>query len=247
MKKEMLKSRKGYEIPCLHTLTGDERKAVLIAHGFGSSKESPTAAMLAEALPQEGIGTLAFDFPAHGDSPVDGLKLTMGNCLDDLAAAEARIRELAPDAEIGYFGSSFGAYTVLNYLAERQPAGKKAFLRSAAVEMPKLFHHKTEDEQRQLEEKGYVMLDQDYLRPLKLTQAFFDDLDAHDVFQLYRTGLAELAMVHGSEDETASPEAARRFAKEFGARLVMIPGGDHRLSHPGMPEEVLRLAAAFFK
>ncbi len=32
-------------------------------------------------------------------------------------------------------------------------------------------------------------------------------------------------MIHGDEDQTASPEAARRFAQTFGARLIQVPGG----------------------
>ena len=43
-------------------------------------------------------------------------------------------------------------------------------------------------------------------------------------------------MIHGDEDQTASPEAARRFAQTFGARLIQVPGGDHSLSGPGMPQ-----------
>ena len=41
MKTEMISSKNDYLIPCSHTLTGNEQKAVIIAHGFGSSKESP--------------------------------------------------------------------------------------------------------------------------------------------------------------------------------------------------------------
>ena len=247
MKTERIKSKHDYQIPCLHTLTGKERQVAIIAHGFGSSKESPTALMLAEELPKKGVGTLAFDFPAHGQSPVDGTELTLAHCLDDLAAAEQRARELADHAEISYFGSSFGAYIVLLYLSLRPHQGKKAFLRSAAVEMPKLLRPSTEEEKQALKEHGFIMADRDYLRPLKLTKAFFGELDAHDVFSVYRAGLAQLAMVHGSNDETASPEAAIRFAQKFHAELTLIPGGDHRLSQPGMPEKVLELAEEFFE
>ncbi len=243
---EAIQGKNGYNIPVRHTLTGTERTVVLISHGFGSSKESPTVQMLAAALPPLGLGTLAFDFPAHGDSPVDGDMLSVGHCLDDLSAAEARARALCPGAEIVYFASSFGAYLNLIYLATRPHAGDKAFLRSAAVEMPLLFRQRTPEEQAPLAARGYEMLDLGYARPIKVTQAFVDDLDAHDVFRLYRAGAARVAMVHGDRDETAPVEAAVRFADRFGAALTIIPGGDHRLSIPGAPERVLALAAAFF-
>lgn len=115
-----------------------ERKVVLMAHGFGSEKQGHTPLYMTKGLKQAGFGVYGFDFPAHGDSPLDGNQLTMENCVDSYAAAEARVLELAPGAEIFYFGSSFGAYTTLLYLATRPHQGQKAYLRSAAIDMPQL-------------------------------------------------------------------------------------------------------------
>lgn len=249
MVKTTVTGTKGYDIPCLHTLTGGEKRAVLIMHGFGSSKESPTARMLAEDFPQAGIGTLAFDFPAHGESPADGERLTLTNCLADMKAAEEEIRRLAPEAEIGYFGSSFGAYMTLLYLASGKAGGRRAFLRSSAVEMPKILREWASEERELLEQQGYLMADEDYVRPLKLMREFFDELDANDLFEIYEAGSrkgAELCMIHGRADETASFEAAARFARLSGAAFTAVEGGDHRLSLPGMPEQVSRLAMRFF-
>ena len=96
MTQELLSGLNGYDIPCRHTIQGGESMVCLITHGFGSSKDSPTAQLLAGELPRHGIGTLALDLPAHGDSPVDGDALSIRHCLDDLARAEARALELAP-------------------------------------------------------------------------------------------------------------------------------------------------------
>ena len=68
----------------------------------------------------------------------------------------------------------------------------------------------------------------------------------HIFFQLYRSGEEQVCMTHGDEDQTASPEAARRFAQTFGARLIQVPGGDHSLSGPGMPQLVVREALEFY-
>lgn len=244
-----IKGTNGYEIPCIHTLTGAEKKAVLIIHGFGSSKESPTAQMLAERFPQKGIGTLAMDLPAHGESPVDGERLTLANCLADMKAAEQELKRLAPEADIFYFGSSFGAYLTLLYLASGKAGGRKAFLRSSAVEMPKILRKRASENRELLEKQGCLTVDENYVRPLKLMRGFFDELDANDVFERYKAGgadSAELYMVHGSLDETASFEAAKDFAGLAGAQFTVLEGGDHRLSLPGMPEQVTELAAGFF-
>lgn len=248
MKKETICGLNGYHIPCVNNLRGDERTAVIISHGFGSSKESPTAQAISAALSEHGIGTYSFDFPAHGDSPVTGDLLRIANCLNDLAAVEAHVHKLRPAAEIAYFSSSFGAYINLIYLATRPHLGKKSFLRCAAVDMPGLFRNGTSPEQyAQLREQGYIILDLNYLHPLKITREFYDDLGDHDLFQLCRPDMAELAMVHGDVDETAPVEAARRFAERFGAGLTEIHGADHRIMNPGEKEQVIDCAVQFFK
>lgn len=73
---------------------------------------------------------------------------------------------------------SFGAYIALIYLATRDYAGRKAFLRCAAVDMPGLFRRAILPEQyAQFKAQGFFMLDMEgYVRPLKITQGFLDDL-----------------------------------------------------------------------
>ena len=52
-------------------------------------------------------------------------------------------------------------------------------------------------------------------------------------------------MIHGDNDQVAPYEAAQRFAVLSGAQLIIVPGGDHRLSIPGAPELVLKSAVDF--
>lgn len=248
MKKELIAGRNGYDIPCLNNTTGREKLAVIVLHGFGSSKSGSTGKTMAAALLRHGIGTYSFDFPAHGDSPVGGEMLRVGNCLNDLAAVEAHVRGLMPKARIAYFSSSFGAYINLIYLVAREHEGRKSFLRCAAVDMPGLFRRSTTPEQvALLAAQGFFMLDMEgYVRPLKITREFFDDLDAHDVFRLCRPGMAEIAMIHGTADEVASIDGARRFSKQFGAALTEVEGADHSFLITGGTERVVDAAVKFF-
>lgn len=251
MKKETILSKNNYNISCLNGICGSEKIVVIISHGFGSSKESPTALAMAEALTSRGIGAFAYDFPGHGESPVGGEMLRIENCLDDLAAVEEHVSRLAPEAEIMYFSSSFGAYINLIYLAKRPHKGRKSFLRAAAVNMPGIFRDgETPELKKQLNEQGYFILDEDCVRPLKITKGFCDDLEAHDVFSLYKPGLikseVKIAMIHGDADESASFEDARQFAIQAGASLTIVEGGSHRLMGPGQMELVLETAIKFF-
>ncbi len=247
MKTEMIQGRNGYGIPCINHITGDENLTVIVSHGLGSSKESPTAQAVAAAMTEHGIGTYGFDFPAHGESPADGDQFRIENCISDLAEVEAHVRNLNPKAEIAYFSSSFGAYINLIFLAAREHAGRKSFLRCAAVDMPGIVRRGITTEQHaQLDEQGYFMLDQGYVRPLKITRDFLDDLDRHDVFKFYRPRIADISMIHGTADETAPIDDVRHFAKQAGAALIEVDGADHRFLVPGGTAQVIHSAVMFY-
>jgi len=238
------------KVPHLYNINGKDKLVCVVVHGFGGSKDSFTAQMLLKELPARGIGVMAFDLPAHGENDVDGGSLLLANCLSDLADVESRARALAPGAEIVYFGSSFGAYITLVYLAKKKKGKYRAFLRAAAVSMPRLSVSLMRAEQlTSLSKTGEIILKADeygYIRDLKLSQEFFDELKAHDVFDMWHEGLAELHMVHGEADETVPFGDAKKFADKFNVPLTAVPNGDHRLSIPGAPEQVLKLAAEFF-
>ncbi len=61
-----------------------------------------------------------------------------------------------------------------------------------------------------------------------------------------KTEIAEIAMIHGDADESASFEDAKRFAEQIGAKLTVVEGGKHRLMGPGQMELVLETAIEFF-
>ena len=246
MKIEWIPGRNGYDIPARAVWAG-EAQAVIVCHGFGSSKASPMVEALMQTLPQYGITVAAFDFPAHGDSPVDGACLRVPYCIDDLETVEEWVRKILPKAKVGYFGSSFGAYITLLRLARDPVEGAKAFLRSAAVTMPKLANNWLDQRAKgSLSEHGYFVPDYDYVREMRILPPFLLDLAEHDVFTRYQKGLAELAMVHGAKDSVAPPEDARRFAVQFGADLLLLPNGEHPLMGEGELEQVLQKTVEFF-
>lgn len=236
--------KREYEIPYIENLRGDEKQVVIIAHGFGSSMQSPTAQMVLNELPNVGVGTIAFDFPAHGASGVDGDLLSVANCMADLGAIEEYVRSKCPNAKVSYFGSSFGAYITLQYLSKHPEKDGKAFLRSAAVNMHVIFDNPTEAESFAMAQQGHLIIN--YGTPLKLTSKFVEDLKEHDLFEIYRPGASKIMMIHGDEDETIDYDKALSFAKKFDIPLITVEGGDHRLSAEGMPEDVVRKAIDFY-
>ena len=226
MQQEWVVSRHGYRIACRNNWDGQNQVAI-VCHGFGSSKNSPMVQALDQTLPAHGIGVYSFDFPAHGESPVGEEGLRVPFCIDDLAEVEAHLLARNPQAEISYFASSFGAYITLLYLAQHPHRQRKAFLRSAAVTMPALAAGwlLNQRAQEDLARQGYFVPQYDYVREMRITPAFLDDLAEYNLFTRYRQGSAQVAMVHGGQDQVAPVKAAQRFATRFGAQLTILPQG----------------------
>lgn len=245
MQTERLNSKHGYEIPTQAIWSGEER-VVIACHGFGSSKASPMIQALNQALPSKGCGVVSFDFPAHGESPVWQEGLRVPYCIDDLAVVEDYVRAQRPQAKIGYFGSSFGAYITLLYLSQAAVHGERAFLRSAAVDMPALVDTWVDQKAREdMARQGYFVPDYDYVREMRVTPAFLQDLEAYNVFERYKAGTAALSMVHGGQDSVAPYQAAQTFAAASGADFHTLPQGEHNLMGEGELEQVLAWSSGF--
>ncbi|MGI6736978.1 MAG: alpha/beta hydrolase [Anaerovoracaceae bacterium] len=245
MKTEWLPGKNGYEIPYWRRFTGAEAQVLIVSHGFGSSKQSPTAGMLLEGMPQHGIGVIAYDFPNHGESKAGPDGLLVENCIRDLASVEEFAAEQCPQAEILYFSSSFGGFINLQYLSFCSHRGTRSFLRSCAVNMPELFRDPTKEQVKELVRTGYATIEHE--PPLVVSREFVGDILDRDLMQLYRPGRTEVEMVHGAADETIDPQAAQAFAQHFSIPLTMVPGAGHRLMDKGQPEYVFDLALKMFQ
>ncbi|MDD6315811.1 MAG: alpha/beta fold hydrolase [Clostridia bacterium] len=241
-----LASEGGRQIPVEYRLPADARRVCIIAHGFASSKESATAQMMLDHLEKLGLGAFAFDFPCHGASSAPWQQLTVDACLADLRQVEAFARTRASEAEVCYFGSSFGAYITILHLCTDPGAGRRAFLRCAAVDMDHAFDHQAETIGCQLRQLGYALYDTGYGPQLRLSGAFFESLRGRSVFDLPLPPDARLEMIHGLSDDVVDPAAARAYAAAAGCRINLIPGADHRIATPEGIQTLLERTAYFF-
>ena len=212
-----------YLISCVREIPADPKGIVIAVHGFASSRECATYQMLLQRLPEAGFGMIGIELPGHGTAESSGEPLRIGGCLDSITAAEAYAFQNWSELPVYYFASSFGAYLTGIYISTRSHRGRKAFFRSAAVNMPSLFikENPTEEERRMLEDlekKGYFVTGEDLGKPMKVTREMYHDLEETDLFQIYQpvpAGSHKVAMVHGAEDTVIDPAAAVRFAEQF--------------------------------
>ena len=53
METKYIDSKHGYEIPYYIDIPTEAKRVIIISHGFGSSKDSPTAQMMLKGLPEQ--------------------------------------------------------------------------------------------------------------------------------------------------------------------------------------------------
>lgn len=256
MRKFALQKANGHSVACVEEIPADAKGITIAIHGFTSSKESPTVQLLLKRLPAAGIGVVGIDLPCHGVEQSYEEELRIEACKDSLAAAEKYVTDRFPDAEIYYFGSSFGAFVTALYISTRPHKGRKAFFRSAAVNMPSLFikDSLTEEDERlyeELREKGYFMQGFSLGRPVKVTQGFIDDLSQNNLSEIFdpdKYGPHKIAMAHGAEDPVIDPAAAAEFSRRFGIEETVFAGEGHSLCNdPQTPDRVVDLAIRLYQ
>ena len=246
----------GNIVSCLKEIPEDPKGVVIAVHGFSSSKECATYQLLLRRMPAAGYALIGIDLPGHGFEESLQETLRIEGCKNSIEAAERYAAELLPGLPVFYFASSFGAYLTGLYISTREHLGRKAFFRSAAVNMPSLFvkENPTEQDRKrmaELEEKGYFEANVETARPVRITREMYHDLETTDLFQIFdanRYGRNSVMMAHGADDRTIDPEAAKSFADQFHIPIHIFADEGHSLSdHPSTPDRVADLAIAFYK
>jgi predicted phosphoribosyltransferase/dienelactone hydrolase len=111
--------------------TPGPRPAVVFAHGWGSSKDSPRNRAVAEALRRLGFAAFLFDFTGHGESEGTREDSTPEQQVNDLAAALNALEgfEEVDRHRLGVIGASSGGAVAVRGAA-RDPRIRVLVLRS---------------------------------------------------------------------------------------------------------------------
>lgn len=80
----------------------------VLMHGFMSNKKANPLSSISEALSDEGIASIRFDFNAHGKSEGDFVKMTISNEISDALAVVDYVLSLPYVSSISFIGHSQG-------------------------------------------------------------------------------------------------------------------------------------------
>lgn len=240
-----VQGKNGYFIDVKTFIPNDCKNIVIACHGFGGDKESSAITLLANKIKDDKIGVITFDFPGHGKSEVEADKLTLDNCISDLEIVEEYARNEFPNAKIGIFSTSFGAYITLLKINRNGHKYDSIVLRAPAICMDEILKNAILTESiEKYKEKGYAILGYD--REMKVPYKYYEELLDNKLFDIYSVN-EEMLAIQGTKDDMAPIEDTIRFIAEKNtkANLIKIEGADHRMKKDGELDKAINFAREY--
>ena len=224
---------------------GAAKRCILGVHGFGASKDTQVLTALSEEMAIFGAATVSFDFPAHGENPLQSDALTLDNCVETLLYAAEFAHNRYQEVDFCIFASGFGAYVTLIALDRlQQRVGKvKLVLQTPNLRMADALLGMVRMDAQQLKEAGSVTLNAE--RKFSVSYTFYRQLREHVALTTYD---APMLLLHGELDEILPLDDMLSFRRiNSRCRLVVIPGADHQFLTPGAWDMVVDLTRDWFE
>ena len=248
MEKEILLSRGNLEIPCKHSEPddGEIRRLVLGVHGLGGSANDQIQSGIAEEMELFYAVTFRFDFPAHGESPLDSEHFTVSNCMESLLTVARYARAQYPEVEdLCIFATGFGAYITLICLEDLRAMPGRVKL---VVQTPSVRMHETLLAMKHISLPTLKAMERATFktaRPFDVTYSFYEDLRDNIALDSYPL---PMLILHGEEDVYLRMEDILHFRRiNERSKLVIIPGTSHRFLEDGAWDMVLDLTRDWFE
>ena len=247
MEKEFMLEKGGLSIPVKITESDYEiRRVVLGVHGIGGSAMDDIQTSLAEEMEFFSSVVYRFDFPAHGDSPLDDSFLSLKNCRKTLLAVAEHAKQTYPEVEdLCIFATGFGAYVTLVCLEELMDLPGKIKL---VIQTPSVRMHETLLAIKKISKATLQAMERirfNAARPFDVTFDFYKELEENLVLMTYPI---PMLILHGEQDSVIRMEDIQNFARiNDQSKLVIIPGTTHRFLEEGAWDMVLDLTRDWFE
>ena len=248
MEKSFILTRGDLQIPCrlCHPDHGQVRRVVLGVHGFAGSMTDDIQEGIAEEMTLFSSASVRFDFPAHGESPMNSDFFSVANCVDSLLTVAGYAKEAYPEVEdLCIFATGFGAYITLLSLQDLLELPGRIRL---VVQTPSLMMHNTLLAMINLSKETFRALDRYTIptpRPFDVTYTFYEEMSRNIALTTYPI---PMLILHGEEDLYIPSSDIQNFHRiNERSELVIIPGASHRFLEEGAWNMVLDLTRDWFE
>lgn len=248
MERDFQLSHGELKIPCKLSVPdyGEVQRVVLGVHGLGGCTEDAIQVSIAEEMELFSSAVIRFDFPAHGQSPLDSRYFTLKNCVDTLLTVAGFARERFPSVEdLCIFATGFGAYVTLVSLNRlvAMPGKVKLVVQTPSVRMDETLLTMARVTEPTLRAMEKVTINA-RPRPFDVTYSLYEELRENVVLMEYPI---PMLILHGEEDSYIRMEDIRHFhSLNDSSELVIIPGASHRFLEAGAWDMVLDLTRDWF-
>jgi uncharacterized protein len=212
----------GYTLTGTLHLPGSPNPPVVIGcHGLLADRHSLKQISLARACNATGMAFFRFDHRGCGDSDGKFIEVTtLAARVRDLYHAVCTMQHHSEVGTLaGLFGSSFGGTVVLAYAIEYTSPALITY--AAPINSYNINHTNIRDNSGQ-----------------SPSSALLTDALAFDISPKL-TSIRNILVAHSESDETVPLTHAREIHRSAGdpKRLIIFPGGDHRMSDPSHQQE----------
>lgn len=248
MVRTVMLSQWNLRIPCKvsEPEDGAVQRVVLGVHGLGGSAMDRIQTSLAEEMTLFYSAVVRFDFPAHGENPMDDRAFTVRNCVDTVISVGRWAREQYPEVtDLCIFATGFGAYITLLALEEllELPGQVKLVVQTPSVKMDETLLAMTAMTPDSLFALGRVSTRTQ--PPIEVPYSFYEDLRDNNVLTDYPI---PMLILQGEKDEFIRMEDIQLFRQmNERSKLVTIPGASHRFLEGGAWDMVLDLTRDWFE
>jgi fermentation-respiration switch protein FrsA (DUF1100 family) len=201
---------------------------VVACHGLHASKDSDKYLLLGDALPSAGLALARFDFRGCGESSGREDETTVASRIEDVEAVLALLQgHPRLDGRFGLLGSSLGGFVAL-FGAARRP-GTPVVTWNAPASLTELANDDLEEN-----------------RNLGIPFAL-EFMKGH--YALAPGGVSRHLCVHGDADDVVSLDHGARLHEQAAepCDLLVIAGGDHRLTEPAHRMQAVEASREWFR
>jgi pimeloyl-ACP methyl ester carboxylesterase len=225
--------RPGAPALAYRVLPGDARyPTIVFLTGFRSDMEGTKAAHLASWCAANNRPFVRFDYRGHGQSGGRFEDGTIGIWRDDALA----VIDTCTSGPLILAGSSMGGWIALLAALARPQRVAGILGLAAAPDFTRAISMQMNDSQRkEMNEKGFFFLGNDYDAPYPISRALLEEGDAHILLNAPINITCPVRLIQGMKDTDVPWQTAHRIKNALVSNDVIVhlrEDGDHRLSSP---------------